>query len=137
MATGTLKESELSALLDVDRALLSKTDLDSILTLVTDSAIGLVNAEGATLMLVDPAHQDLYTRVLECAEPAGPDVGRPHRRLMAARSRPTSNTSMGPTSPGSPSPKEPRSGSTSKPPRSSSGSCPGRAHRSPVFPIRR
>jgi signal transduction histidine kinase len=64
-----LSESkQLAALLELQRDLALEADIDRVLTRITDAAMDLLQAERATLYVVDEARQELWSRVISKSE---------------------------------------------------------------------
>ena len=55
-------KKDMHAVLQIARALGTTSDLDSLLKMVVDYSMELLNAERATLFLYDSEHEELYTR---------------------------------------------------------------------------
>lgn len=59
---------QLGALLELQRALALESDIDRVLGLITETATTLLEAERATLYVIDDARQELWSRVLTKSE---------------------------------------------------------------------
>ena len=61
-------KKDMHAVLQIARALGVTSDLDSLLKMVVDYSMELLNAERATLFLYDSEHEELYTHIAEGVE---------------------------------------------------------------------
>lgn len=60
--------TQLASLLELQRSLALEADIDTVLARITDAARTLLEAERATLYVVDEARQELWSRVLTTSE---------------------------------------------------------------------
>ena len=63
-----MREPHLAALLDLQRDLALEADIDKVLTRITSAATALLDADRATLYVVDDARQELWSRVVTQSE---------------------------------------------------------------------
>ncbi|MBM4433979.1 MAG: hypothetical protein FJ028_02500 [Chloroflexi bacterium] len=83
-----MSEPHLAALLELQRELALEADIDKVIARITAAATAILEADRATLYVVDAARQELWSRVVTQSEFSD---SSPSRSIRAARSPRTSS----------------------------------------------